>query len=48
MGTTPLARIALRPGPHQIRLAHPDYLPVDKIVRVEAGQVRLIDETLTR
>ena len=37
-GQTPLARIDLAPGPHQVVLSHPDYQPWVRRVRLEAGE----------
>jgi serine/threonine-protein kinase len=37
-GQTPLARIALAPGPHDVRLTHPDYAPFPRRVVIRSGE----------
>jgi serine/threonine protein kinase len=37
-GETPLARIALRPGPHAVLLTHPDYRPYPRRVTIRPGE----------
>ncbi len=37
-GQTPLARIPLPPGPHDVRLTHPDYAPFPRRVVIRAGE----------
>jgi serine/threonine-protein kinase len=37
-GETPLARIPLRPGPHAVLLAHPDYQPYPRRVTIRPGE----------
>jgi serine/threonine-protein kinase len=37
-GQTPLARLELAPGPHQVVLSHPDYQPWVRRIRVDAGE----------
>jgi hypothetical protein len=36
---TPLARIALTPGPHSVMLTHPQYQPYIRRLTIEAGSV---------
>ena len=36
--TVPLRRLALAPGQHVVRFAHPDYQPVQRTVTVRAGE----------
>jgi serine/threonine protein kinase len=37
-GQTPLARIPLAPGPHDVRLSHPDYAPFPRRVIIRPGE----------
>jgi eukaryotic-like serine/threonine-protein kinase len=37
-GQTPLARIPLPPGPHDVRLTHPDYAPFPRRVVIRPGE----------
>jgi serine/threonine-protein kinase len=37
-GQTPLARIPLAPGPHDVRLSHPDYAPFPRRVVIRSGE----------
>jgi serine/threonine protein kinase len=37
-GQTPLARIPLPPGPHDVRLSHPDYTPFPRRVVIRPGE----------
>jgi serine/threonine-protein kinase len=37
-GQTPLARIPLGPGPHDVRLTHPDYAPFPRRVVIRSGE----------
>jgi serine/threonine protein kinase len=42
-GQTPLARIPLAPGPHDVRLSHPDYAPFPRRVIIRPGEtLRLV------
>jgi eukaryotic-like serine/threonine-protein kinase len=42
-GETPLGRIALPPGPHQVLLTHPDYQPYPRRITVVPGEtLRLV------
>jgi serine/threonine-protein kinase len=50
LGTTPLKPLTLSAGQHTVRLIHPDFGTVDRMVRIEEGQtqqlaVDLKDET---
>ena len=38
MGQTPLARLSLAPGPHTVRLTHPEYQPYPRKVVVKSGE----------
>jgi serine/threonine-protein kinase len=42
-GQTPLRRIALRPGAHEVVLAHPDYRPFQRKVTIRPGQTFRLD-----
>jgi serine/threonine protein kinase len=42
-GTTPLARLLVRPGRHVIRLERPDMAPFTKIVDVAAAEAKVVD-----
>jgi hypothetical protein len=37
-GQTPLARIPLAPGAHDVRLSHPDYAPFPRRVVIRPGE----------
>jgi hypothetical protein len=37
LGQTPVTRL-LKPGKHEVRVSHPGYYPVERLVTVEAGQ----------
>jgi hypothetical protein len=39
MGTTPLDRISLSPGPHSVRVKHPSYEPWERQVLIRSGQI---------
>jgi serine/threonine protein kinase len=45
-GSTPLARLALPPGVHRVRLTHPKSRPIERTVRIESGKVELLDVDL--
>jgi serine/threonine-protein kinase len=47
VGQTPLARIALSPGPHSVVLTHPDFRPFTRKVDIRAGQTTTIRLDLT-
>lgn len=42
-GQTPLRRIALRPGAHEVVLVHPDYRPFQRKVTIRPGQTFRLD-----
>jgi serine/threonine protein kinase len=46
-GTTPFAPLALPPGPHTLRLAHPSYQPLTKRVTIQSGETTLLKVDLT-
>ena len=46
-GTTPLAPLALSPGPHTLRLAHPSYQTLTKRVTIQSGVTTLLKVDLT-
>jgi hypothetical protein len=47
-GQTPLARIPLAPGPHDVRLGHPDYAPFPRRVVIRPGETfRLVVDLAT-
>lgn len=47
-GQTPLGRIALPPGPHQVLLTHPDYQPYPRRITIRPGEtLRLVVDLRT-
>jgi serine/threonine-protein kinase len=38
VGTTPMGAVPLSPGRHTVRLIHPDYQPLQRVVTVRAGE----------
>jgi serine/threonine-protein kinase len=38
LGSTPLAPLRLSVGEHTLRLVHPDYQPVERVVKIEPGR----------
>jgi len=46
-GTTPFAPLALSPGPHTLRLAHPSYQTLTKRVTIQSGETTLLKVDLT-
>jgi hypothetical protein len=44
---TPLARLPLRPGPHSVVLAHPDYRPYVRKVTIRPGETFRINFDFT-
>ena len=47
VGQTPLARIPLPPGPHQVLLIHPAYQPFSRLVRIKPGETLRLSVDLT-
>jgi len=47
VGQTPLARIPLPPGPHQVLLIHPAYQPFPRLVRIKPGETLRLSVDLT-
>lgn len=43
VGKTPLEGLTLEPGVHELRLVHPDYRPLRRVVSVEAGGANRLD-----
>jgi serine/threonine protein kinase len=46
-GTTPFAPLALPPGPHTLRLAHPSYQTLTKRVTIQSGETTRLKVDLT-
>lgn len=46
LGTTPLKPLSLSAGYHTVRLVHPDFGTVDRMVRIEEGQTLHLDVDL--
>lgn len=43
IGPTPMRRLALRPGPHEVMLTHPDFRPFPRKVTIRSGEtLRLV------
>jgi predicted Ser/Thr protein kinase len=47
-GQTPLARLSLAPGPHTIRLTHPEYQPYPRRVVLKPGETTRLAVDLTQ
>jgi serine/threonine-protein kinase len=45
-GRTPLDRLSLEPGEHSVEVAHPDYWPRRRLVRLGAGEAARLDVDL--
>jgi serine/threonine protein kinase len=45
-GRTPIAAIEVAPGPHDVRLSHPAYWPLQRTIAVEAGRASRLDVDL--
>jgi len=46
-GTSPIARVTIRPGRHVIRLERPDMNPITKVVEVAATESKVVDLELS-